>query len=223
MGWAGAGPGGRLGAMKWFQAACSDASFRGLPVGTLILSDAPNLLRYITMAYNNTHAVDREALERGAGDEDAKAPHNFHRAPTARRSSSSSHRGGRAIHGTSARTWGNSFAAKLAAVIDAISAGLAREVQISRYSSMLKPAVARSMCTARVVPFDGGGTGRGKRGAVGGAGGVCPLFDVAFVRDLHRHTEIPARYACVQEQLASHPCKDVRAAACDEGFIAALA
>ena len=92
MGWAGAGPGGRLGAMKWFQAACSDASFRGLPVGTLILSDAPNLLRYITMAYNNTHAVDREALERGAGDEDAKAPHN--RAPTARRSSSSSHRGG---------------------------------------------------------------------------------------------------------------------------------
>ena len=52
---------------------------------------------------------------------------------------------------------------------------------------------------------------------------MCPLFDVAFVRDLHRHTEIPARYACVQEQLASHPCKDVRAAACDEGFIAALA
>ena len=91
-----------------------------------------------------------------------------------------------------------------------LSAGLAAEVQFSRYSSMLKPAVARSVCNRRVTPFRSDGAS------------ACPHFDVAFLRNLQILTREGQKYECMQRQLAQHPCKGLPARTCREAFVAAL-
>jgi hypothetical protein len=107
-------------------------------------------------------------------------------------------------------------------------ASAASAVLASRYSSMLKPAVTRSVCNRRVRTFDVGErrawANIGQVPLPGGAErqSACPQFDVVFVRNLHILTQDPPKYVCMQKQLVSHPCKDLGWTACRESFIAAM-
>ena len=83
---------------------------------------------------------------------------------------------------------------------------------------MLKPAVVRSMCTRRVKPF--GGEPRHKERKEDH--GVCPRFDVAFLRNLQILSRDKVKYACTQEQLEAHPCKGKPVHECRKHFVASL-
>ena len=106
-------------ASTWLHAARFGA--KELP-SALVLSDAPGLISRLLTTYPNLHAIDQRALVANATMKNSD---------------------GDAV--VSSRSWGNTFEPKLGAAIDATAAGVASEVVVSRYSSMLKPAVARSM------------------------------------------------------------------------------
>ena len=183
---------------QWLYAACSDEALRKLPAA-LVLSDAPGLTALLLAAYPQMHAVDRLALERNATNT----------APLA------------ILSGMSARSWSNGFAPKLAAAVDVAAAGVASEMLVSRYSSMLKPAVARSMCTRRVSHF----AEKPARDAQSGSSArqkLCPQFDVVFLRNLQVLTANQGKYACTQQQLVRHPCKGLSGNACRDSFITAM-
>ena len=65
--------------------------------------------------------------------------------------------------------------------------------------------------------MNGGGVGLGSVG-----GSVCPHFDEAFLRNLQILTRDQSKYACLQQQLANHPCKRHSAKVCRDGFVAAM-
>jgi hypothetical protein len=168
---------------NWFRAGCDHRAFRNLSNG-LILSDAPGLVRHLLSSYPQLFAADLSVIWEGIG--------------------------GNGSGPVSSRSWGNQRAPKLAAAIDATSAGLATEVQFSRYSTMLKPAVARSMCTRRLVIFPES------------PASLCPRFDVAFFRNMHLLTQDSQKWACLQQQLAQHPCKGRDGNSCTVVFTTAM-
>lgn len=170
----------------WLYGACGDAALRKLPPA-LVMSDAPGLVSLLLATYPQMFAVGRLNTTEGA------APSNG--APAA----------------VSSRSWGNAFEPKLAAVIDVVAAGVASEVLYSRYSSMLKPAIARSMCIRRITPFDHDKTL-----------GICPQFETVFVRNLQILIRDSSKYVCLQRQLESHPCKGLSGHACRDLFITAM-
>ena len=183
---------------RWLHAACDEASLRALPAA-LVLSDAPGLVEYAVRAFPQLHALGR--LSNPAANGSAAA------TPAAAAAASAA----AGLRSATTRSWSNGFDAKLGAVLDATLAGLAAEVRFSRYSVMLKPAVARSVCTRRVVSFDES------------AAAACPHFDRVFVRNPHILTKDPHIYACVQQQLPhAHPCRGVPRAACRGAFVAAM-
>ena len=194
------------GTAEWLYAACSDEALRALPSG-LVLSDAPGLTRLLTSRYTQLFTVG--AIPRAA----------------ALHTNASSGHADEIVAPLSARSWGNAFGPKLAAAADVVAAGVAAEVHISRYSTMLKPAVVRSMCIRRVVPFGFREEPQSDRAAGGrsaGSASMCPRFDIAFLRNLHILTSDKTKYACMQEQLHAHPCKEKSARACREQFTAAM-
>ena len=159
-----------------------------------LLSDSPALTSFVSGAFPQLSASTHGSLHAIDGNR------------TARRGGQA---GGSSI---STRSWNNEFAAKLASVVDAISGGLAREVRFSQYSIMLKPAVARSMCTTSLVAFH-------QRQDSG-----CPRLDATFVRNLNTVLARPDWYRCMQQQLPSaHPCRWVSARECQTSFVRAMA
>ena len=153
-----------------------------------VLSDAPGLLE--SLKHTNPHLI---VSERTASMSPAAARHEAN-----------------ASLGT--RSWSNGFDAKLMAAIDAISAGLATEVHFSRYSSMLKPAVARSMCTRTLTTFHDA------------ARSACPQLDKVFVRNLGPLTQYAGKYMCARKQLPpGHPCLSLSPGDCRMSFVRAMA
>ena len=109
------------------------------------------------------------------------------------------------------RSWDVGYDAQLAAALDAHAAGLATEVHVSRYSSFMRPVVARSVCTLRVRAF-------------GTDGSPCPRFDQLFVRNMHVLRQYAAKYECMQQQVPKdHPCKHVGSRKCRESFVRGMA
>ncbi len=108
------------------------------------------------------------------------------------------------------RSWEAPAESRLAAALDVLIAGHATELHVSRYSSFMRPAVARSMCNRRVLPL-------------GGAKSPCPRFDRTFVRNMHVLRSWAARWTCLKSQLDDgHPCKAVTARECRRSFIEGL-
>ena len=105
-------------------------------------------------------------------------------------------------------------------------AGVASEVVVSRYSSMLKPAVARSMCTRKITSF--GSREKKKEDAPPPppptlSRRLCPQFDTVFLRNLRILTNDRIKWACTRAQLISHPCKEVQNMyTCRENFMQAM-
>lgn len=179
------------GVRKWFGAACNESAISEFR-DALIISDAPGLLQYMRTTHPGLYTVPSVT------------------SPTARHLDRTFPCNASTMRPVSTRSWGNAFPAKLQSAVDAAAAGLMDEVHISRYSSMMKPAVARSMCVRRVLPF----ADNPQR--------ICPQFEVAFFRNLHVLTAISTKWSCVQKELATHPCKDVPGHYCRLRFAAAL-
>ena len=189
-------------ASTWLHAACSDSALKELP-SALVLSDAPGLISRLLTTYPNLHAIDQRALVANATMKNSD---------------------GDAV--VSSRSWGNTFEPKLGAAIDATAAGVASEVVVSRYSSMLKPAVARSMCTRKITSF--GSREKKKEDAPPPppptlSRRLCPQFDTVFLRNLRILTNDRIKWACTRAALISHPCKEVQNMyTCRENFMQAM-
>lgn len=212
-------------ARTWVRAACDEEAIRQLPAA-LVISDAPDLLVHLIDTFPQLYSVAHLAGGRttaaaaSSGALIGAAPNNASAATTP-------------VVVRSTRSWLNGFSAKLESAVDMAAAGLMTEVHVSKYSSMLKPAVARSMCTRRVVPFDfHRSIIKDKRvacesdhfceGDLARRLSFCPRFDVAFFRNMRVLTSIGSKWECAQQQLLHHPCKNVSGSACRLGFASAM-
>jgi len=174
------------GAALWLGAACGQNLAASFGRGaTVVISDSPGLARYL----HSRFGVYVPALNAAFS----------HRAITTRSWSVPTAVGS---------------AAKLLAVTDLYLAGLGRYAQTTENSGFLRPAVARSVCTARVDFLSSVARG-----------GACVNFSRVFLRDVHKHVQ-HGRYqhtwSCTAaHMIAGHPCENGTSADCRRRFVAA--
>ena len=191
---------------KWFEAACDNSTLGALS-RALVLSDSPGLVAHVRALFPHVFGTDEIGEAEGGSVAAGGASGSIRgKGVVAQAGSNWSTK-------TSAttRSWSNGFDAKRAAAVDAIAAGYASEVRVSRYSVMLKPAVARSVCTRKVATF-------GRDPSSG-----CPRLDATFWRNLQILTGSAKTYECALQQAPpDHPCAGLRASHCRKSFLVAM-